>query len=68
MSSIGMFLSAKSSSSNLKLTLDKTADGELSMCIFGEHEGQKIQIDFDTLTRAEALELADYIQFKAGNN
>lgn len=58
-------LNAKNSESDLRMFVDKDENGEIHLAICGQHSGKHLQIDFDSLDRDEALQLADFIRERA---
>lgn len=57
--SLSFVLHAKNSSGHQMLFIDRDA-GEINLTLCGEHEGQSIQIDFNSISGED---LADLIQF-----
>lgn len=65
---LGYFLKAKNSSQDMRLYIDKQSGGEVTLTMTGRHEGNAIQIDFDSLTVLEASELAEFLSARANGN
>jgi len=58
-------ITAKNSSQNMRLFVDKQKDEEITLTLTGEHDGKEIQIDFDSLSVIDANDLADFIKARA---
>lgn len=59
--SLSFVLNAKNSSGHMMLFVDPQPDGQVSLTLCGVYEGKDIQIDFDTISEADAKELAAFI-------
>ena len=61
----GLFygLVAKNSCQDVRLFVDKDEDtSEVYLTLTGKYEGEDIQIDFESITKDEALDLANHIR------
>jgi hypothetical protein len=61
-------VSAKNSTTDVKLFIDKDTDGMVLLTLCGNHCGTELQIDFDSLTVSEAAELANFLTMRANGN
>lgn len=59
--SLSFALHAKNSSGHQILFVTPEPDGEVSLTLCGTHEGKDIQIDFASISEADAKELAKFI-------
>lgn len=59
--SLSFVLHAKNSSGHQMLFVDAQPYGEVSLTLCGTHEGKDIQIDFNSISEADAKELANFI-------
>lgn len=68
MAGLNYHLRAKNSAQDLRVFIDKQRDGEISICIVGQHEGKEIQIDIEELSPREAEELGRFLIVRANGD